>query len=352
MPDPPAKLAGIARFCAAFALTVTVAASNDGTRQISVLRHQTLPSGTLESAPIPKWSSGLLFSLRSLTEGVDQRPNLVAYRTDGSAVARVRVWFPDTFRLWLHDAAASQEGDVLAAVGVAQSVRGEFAGFLAFMSPAGAISRVIRTTPFEGYAMTFAPDRTIWVLGLQTGTDRSLRRAPEHKVVQQYDAKGALLKQLLPRSEFDCGNWHPARQQGGRAWILSSADRIGILTSPACPEWLELSLDGAVVGRWKIHGMPYAAGPRQDLDGEKRRLLTGVVMTPDGEVYASFGGRRDQHRLFRLRRESGGWEPVPTADLEGMGLPWFSWLLGSDEDAVVYGSRGRQLRLVWARLGP
>jgi len=350
--DLAARLPGVGRLCAAFALTVNVAMPNDGTPRLSPVSHRTLPLGTLEHAPIPKWTSGLLFSLRSLSEAADQRPNLVAYRTDGSVVARVRVWFPDTFRLWLNDAAASREGDVLAAVGVAQSVSGEFAGFLALMSPAGAISRVIRTEPFEGSAMTFAPDRTIWVLGLQTGADRSLRRVPEHMIVQQYDARGLLLRQLLPRSEFDCGNWHPAHQQGGRAWILSSAHRIGILTSPACPEWLELSFDGSVLGRWKVHGMPHAAGPSQELDGESRRLLTGVVMMPDGEVYASFAGRRDQQRLFRLRRELGRWEPVPTADLEGRGLPSFSWVVGSDEDALVYGSRGKQLQLVWARLAP
>jgi len=292
----------------------------------------------------PRWSGDMLLSRKQLITSPDPSHNLFIYRRDGSVAARVRVWLPDAFRVWLYDAAVSGDGDLIATVGVAHSIRGEFAGFLALISPAGVVTKVVRTAPFDGRAVGFAADRSIWVLGLQTAEDRSVRKAPDHMVLHQYDSDGKLLKQLLPRSSFNCGDGHPALPQGGRAYLVSSADRIGVLTSPPCREWVELSLDGAVVGRLKLPFMPYVRDPSPLPDPTRSKLLTGVAMTRDNQMYASFSDGEGS-RLFRLGRDQGVWEPVQTpGDRE---TP-FTMLLGSEGDSLVYHST--QGQVIWGQV--
>lgn len=300
-----------------------------------------------DGADVPRFSGGLLLSRKGLMDSWDPEDNLILYRRDGTVAARVRVWFPDSSRVWLKDATTSPESDWIAAVGTAQSVRGEFAGFLALISSAGAVTKLVRTAPFEGQAVGVGADRSIWVFGYQTAEDRSLRRAPDHMVLHQYSAGGKLLKQLLPRSSFACGYWHPAVTRDGSPRVLCSGGRILIL-SPACWEWIELAPDGELVGRYRLDALPLPEGTGfAKPDGIK--LLTGAAMTSGGDVYASvsYDGR---NHLFLLPRERGAWVPVQIPR-HGSGAPApFTSLRGSDGDALVYASTDK--RLVWSPVVP
>src|SRR5215831_6878540 len=78
-------------------------------------------------------------------------------------------------------------------------------------------------------------------------------------------------------------------------------------------EWVELGLNGDLLGRWK-------------LDPSDR--FPGVAFASDNQVYVHrFGGEAKSSRVFRLNREKSTWEAVNAPNAE---------LYGADGDKLVF----------------
>jgi hypothetical protein len=105
--------------------------------------------------------------------------------------------------LRIEDAAARKDGRV-AVVGWAVTNSGTLAAFVADVSVAQRSAQIIQTSPFEGQAVGFGPDGTIWVLGLEVGPGRGREPAPDHHMVQHFGTDDVLKDQHLLRSNFDC----------------------------------------------------------------------------------------------------------------------------------------------------
>jgi hypothetical protein len=268
----------------------------------------------------PKWSAGRLLSWEPTTIASGSA-NLVVYDRGGRAAASVRLWFDDAAKVVISDVAALSDGTV-AATGHAVTAAGLIAGFVARISVPDGTKLVTRTAPFEGDAVVFGPDKSIWVLGCQLGGDRSFKSAPPHYILKRFGIDGKLLGEFLPSSDFHC--LHPlAPNRHGVAQLVAAGDRIGIL-SPACGEWIELTSQGKLVLREKVK-RPVNAGSTD-------QILRRLVMTSNGDVLAAVGTS-----LFRLIRLSGEWERIPSESGR------LGWLAGAEGDSLVFEGSGGQL---------
>lgn len=286
-----------------------------------------------EGYPIPKWTQGHLVAWKAVTSTTDTRENLIVFDREGKLVGRTRVWLKDTSLLYIVDAAAYKDGNV-AVVGVAVADTGATAGFLAQVSLARSSARIIQTSPFEGRAVTFGDDGSIWMLGLQLGPDRSFRTAADHNVVAHFGTDGALKDSHLLRSEFPCKLPPAAPGNGGQPQILASADRIGLF-APACHMWVELTPSGELLGQWKWNN------PSLSTVGSDRVYVVSVALTSTNQLYARMDSPKGVS-LVRFDRKSSSWLPMSTTAAQNTGAP-FVFLEGSDGEALVYLTSGKKL---------
>ena len=286
--------------------------------------------------PFPTWRQGYLVSWELNTWASDTAENLAVYDRQGNLVGKTRIWLPDTSLIMILDAAARADGNV-AAVGWAMTSSGTVAGFLADVSVAQNSARIIQTAPFEGQAVTFGPDGTIWVFGWQLGPGRKLSTASDHYMLRHFGTDDTLKDQYLLRSSFPCDKHPAAGFGGGRPRVVASSDRIGLL-APACNMWLEFSLTGEQLGQWQWSKESPAS------KGTGKLTVRTVSLIPSNELYGWLMWPKE-HELCRFDRKTSTWISVDTSKTYGAGAPFY-YLLGNDGDALVYYA-GDQ-KLAWA----
>ena len=293
---------------------------------------------------MPKWHNGFLVEWKFDTKYSDEKTeNVVVHDKDGKLFGKARIWVDGATFLRITDADVSADGKVVV-VGNTISGSGELSSYLAVISLPATTAHIVQTSPFDGRAVTFAPDGTVWVLGLQGGPKFNVAKAPDHHVIEQFGTDYVLKGQYLLRSEFPC-EIHPALTGNlGFPQILASADRIGFF-APNCRTWTELSPEGKLLGTWK-----WSAGAltSKGYDSTPIRVIT---FTSTNELYA----RRDFYsptdvpyaaRLVRFDRNSSTWIPVGTTAAGDAGLPFLT-LMNADGDSLVYLAPGKTL--VWAK---
>ena len=262
--------------------------------------------------PMPKWENGFVLAFEM------DSPEVFAWNREGQLATRATIRIADSLvvRVW---AIAAMESGVLAVAGSAATAdRG--ATFIAWLDASGVINRVVRTTPFAARNLSFAKDGTLWAFGRVV--DRNSRTEPPHDVLRQYDSEGRLLRSLLPRQSF-VDRQHPS----SLSFMTSSGGRVGIYSLIA-NEWIEVSLLGEILGRWK--GVNLASGSK----------LGGAAILPSGDVYASElqntgTGPPGRTAFFRLDKETGAWRIVAADDLlleDGRGA---IMILGVDQEKLV-----------------
>jgi len=248
--------------------------------------------------PGPRFDKGLF-----LAYDVDS-PLISAWDRSGRLVTQARLSIPSADQVLIRDVAAVPDGGMVVA-GSAMNIGGQKASFIAWLSPAGTVERVVRTYPFYPARVCVSTDESVWAAGQEV--DESHREVENHPVLRRFSPDGRITHSSLPRRSFASGN-HPAN---GRSSLSCASERIGFFSILA-NEWVELSSSGTVVGRWK--GVTLGPGT----------TATGMDLLDDGSVYATTVARiagsppTPLGSLFRLNKTSGHWTPVTIdADLLG-----------------------------------
>lgn len=258
--------------------------------------------------PIPKWENGFLVAFDS-----DQVPATVtAYGRTGRPVTEASIYLPELHGLVLKGTAASPMG-VLAVTGSAWTADGRAAAFIAWINPTGAVDRVVRTAPFGAFKLCFSQDETLWAVGRELNPDH--RGEPPHDVLRHYDREGRLLQSLLPKASFPR---YDDRHPGEMAVLAASGNRVGLYSARA-REWIEVSVFGSILGRWK------------GVDTGSPLATRGVAFTSDGSVYLSMlegGGAQPRTQVYKLNKQLGTWERVATSGP-------YARILGADGNQVV-----------------
>lgn len=278
-------------------------------------------------------------------EPFDGKPEVFLYGRDGKLVSRADLSLPDAVRVLVGDVAANQDG-LAAATAAIWKGDGTVAHVIFLIELPGQIKRIIRTTPFFAHRICFGPDGALWGFGSNVEAEENRL---EHEVFEKYSLEGRLLGKFVPRSSFKCKQ-RPASNFGDRRTMLvsflrASKHRIGAYSGPA-QQWIELSNDGSLLGRWNAVP-PLSLSPSTGSTFYPQRIfLTLVEFTPSGLVYAQLS-EGSRHGLFRLDRATEGWVLV-SGTLRDLKDPVrLGRFRGTDDEQLVFDDWRDQKRLLW-----
>jgi hypothetical protein len=198
--------------------------------------------------------------------------------------------------------------------------------------------RFVDTARFLPDAACFGPDHSVWVMGtqfapLRDGDPIDHVERGDFDLVRKYSSVGKLMGSFLPRSSFPAGL--PPAAAG---WMRASGDRIGLMTYPGQtsinPEWIELDLDGKLMGRWNL-------GPRSKADPDTHRMvysLEGFAFTSDGRLFAETVTCAAQYQcsyqLVSFDRNTSAWRTEG-----GSPVDRFHYLMGADGNDLIFQDR-------------
>lgn len=170
------------------------------------------------------------------------------------------------------------------------------------------------------------------------------------KLVRKYSSDGKLIGSFLARSLFPPG-LPPAGTAVG--WIRASHDRIGMMVYPGQiannPEWIELDLEGNLMGRWKL-GPQFTADP---VTHNETYSLGAFAFTSDGRLFAQTNTcpalYHCSDRLVLLDRDTSAWKAVADNPVDGSHL-----LLAADGNDLVVWDRSQSntggVQLQWVAI--
>jgi hypothetical protein len=178
------------------------------------------PAEASPAGGIPAWSKGSFLAFDGNHGGALV---LQVFNRAGQPLLLTTVAIPEATRVNLIVAARSPQG-ALAVSGTAQDSQRAGANFIAWITPSGVISRVVRTTPFAAMNMAFAPDDTLWALGREL--QHNATRPVTTTLLRQYGTTCELLRTALPSETFVSQHPHPVVD----ALLAVSSDPVGVLS--------------------------------------------------------------------------------------------------------------------------
>jgi hypothetical protein len=175
--------------------------------------------------------------------------------------------------------------------------------------------------------LCFDEKHRLWAFGWQRDAENNIMEDDEpYMVARRFTANRREAGSFLPRSLFS-GKLSPFRGQRGLWRVEAAQGRIGGLAHPNTDrhqqEWVELDLDGNLIGRWAI-----------DLD-----VHGGFAFTRSGWLFLKEG---NTGRMFQLDKGQGRLVPVasPHRDPDNLNR---SLLLGAVRDELVFAHEGGRL---------
>ncbi len=228
-------------------------------------------------------------------------------------VARIRVSAPEAIETFPADLAVFPDRRRFVISAVARHESNRRSMWLLFCSTGGTLTRSVRITPFQPLRIRVAPDGTIWGFGWNVKTVED--PSSEEPVLYQFSDSGEVLRKIGSQKDVMAEPSPATGRQHGSPYLAGSADRVA-----ACGAGnnavLEASLDGKTL---RVHRtvMPVVPGGRP-------ASLSGLAITPAGEIYAGVNGIR------RLDRETGARAPVTEPEALAQGR-------------TIFGSAGNQI---------
>jgi hypothetical protein len=224
------------------ALALLVALGITRAEPVPVVDRTVHLSWNFAGQPIPKYDNGLLLARDS------DHTTLRTFGMNGAIRNVVRLSLPDATLIQAHGVAASPEG-MMAVSASAKNSDGVRVSIIVWLDESGRTVRVVRTSPFEPFHLAFASEGTLWAAGREHEPD--FRDKPDYGVLRQYDREGRPLRSVLAKSTFELPKGYPAAS----SFLVASSGRI-VFYSETASEWVELSLLGEVIERWKTTGIP------------------------------------------------------------------------------------------------
>ncbi len=251
-----------------------------------------------------------------------EQRSLSVYGPDGMRVFESDMLDPKGARASLGDVAADTDGAFVACIAYSGAPHG-YGGALAFLERTGKPVRYIETDRYMPTHLCIDDNYYIWAFGWQRDlTDNGREDREDYFQVRRYTSDGKPAGAFLRRSLF------PAQVKPFPAWtgrwiVRAAAGRVGAVADvDGRPEWLELDLDGNLIGRWPL-------GPNNPV-----KLL---AFTSDARLYALLP---DGLALFDRARSM--WNVVqPKPDIRS------GTLVGAQENQLVLSGRAGDPRLYW-----
>jgi hypothetical protein len=256
---------------------------------------------------------------------------LIAYDRDFQTVRLFRggqvgssysVVLPGATAQVIRDVTRSADGTAVVLAG-GQNQLGDLVSVIVWLAGDGRLIRMVRTEPFAAFTARFTKNGTLWVLGRVP--DEKFEDKPGHKILRMYDPQGRLFAERIEVETFGVSN--PAAY----ARLVSCGDRTGIWME-STREWVELSPDGTMTGRWQLPRLPQALG----VECVQQRLY----VTVEGP---------DSARQLELTKLGSKLDATDVTDRLAAGKS--AVVVGSEGDSLVFYTRP-PTALAWIRPKP
>jgi hypothetical protein len=257
----------------------------------------------------------------------------------------VEVWGPDgrlVFQTVLttpqtaHVMSAAVDSDGTVAVGVAYSgAPNGYGGGIAMLDRSGKEIRFVETDRYMPAHLCFDAKHALWTFGWQRDIVRNVAEdSQDYFLFRKYSIDGKQLGAYALRSLFPRPGLQPGGPSGGLWRLRISDDRIGAIAysgqTSANPEWIEVGLDGGLIGHWKLG--------RDHSDGMAFTSRNGICRLSGQEG-----------RIDCFDRVTQAWKRLgDTSATDENGRP-LGILLGADDEYLVFGKDDGGLRLSWVR---
>jgi hypothetical protein len=200
---------------------------------------------------VPHWNGG---ALTLTTNNSTRTPILHFINVQGGEDPSLALTIPDASSVRVNALAQGSDGRIVAA-GLADDSSGKLGGFIALISKDRSSMTTAQVAPFCPYAAQFAPDGTVWSLGIEMINANPNARAINqgHPLIRQFDREGKLIASFVPKNGFpdidpnalqlDVLSGRFATASGRVGWYATKSGRYfeissaGILTQyPGIPE--------------------------------------------------------------------------------------------------------------------
>jgi hypothetical protein len=292
----------------------------------------------------PKFDKGYFIQLHDYPGSVPP-DGYELWGPDGSFLYNINIVAPDGTPAHVRDVAVDRDGTAVAAMWYGgYGGNGHIAGGeIALIDPTGKQLSFIATDRWLPAHPGFGPDHSIWVSGTQFEPVRDgdpvdhVSRA-DYQLLRKYSREGKLLGEFLPRSSFPSGL--PPAENGA---ILAASDRIGVAMYPGklanFPEWVELGLDGTLIGRWSL-GPDSTSDPVTHNETQSRTFL---AFTTDGRLSTQVDEYPARsHQILIFDRSTSSWQPADPA----LKVPPGSYLVGADGNDLAFEQRGGVVSII------
>jgi hypothetical protein len=279
-------------------------------------------------------------------------PSLFVYDSGGKLRFQAKVAVEDAAHMVIRAAAISSDGGAVMAVG-SPHVGGS--QYLLQLDSTGRVVRTLDTGDYITTGLCVASSGNVWTLGAVYPGDKS------YSVLRNWDFDAGMMQAMLPRSGFQYSFIGAARDES-QSVIRCNARTVGIFSAPN-GEWIEVDLTSPdlKVKRWKLQS-----------DSNNSGSITGLALSEEGRVYASFEAGKPEHLAQGFRgleeltfsAETGmaAWVTIPETVTQGQIVGKFKRLLGISQGSLVYAqqenvasesdgkSSSQHLMVAWAPL--
>ncbi len=303
-----------------------------GTAQITVPEKTVTYGRSFANLPVPTFDKGYLIAIN--------RPNgLEVWGPDGQLVFRTALADPPSA---LVTSVAIDTGGTggtggTVAVGFSYSIPQGYAGGIAFLDRSGKQIRKIDTARYLPSHLCFDKNHRLWTFGFQRDAVRNETEDREdYLLFRQYSSDGRPLGAFISRSLFPKPGLSPGGSSGGLWRIRAMDDRIGALANAGSSgverEWIEITLEGQLIGHWKM-------GPNPMFGTAALAKLGVCEQVVENRV----------PRVDCLDRETGTWKALSNRLAGTDGRPLGN-LLGADGDSLVFSQDHGNTRLIYVKI--
>lgn len=280
---------------------------------------EVLTEAPVGAGPLPGFYKGYLYF-------IDPYDHVRLFSPDGHFVTRFTVQDHGEERGYIEGVAIDSDGTIAIGWGTRYGPYG-----IEIRNPSGDLIRSIDTGLFCADNVDFAADHSLWAFGRQRAAPHAQIDARDYPMLRHYSPDGKEIRAFLPRSLFPPG-MPPGGPLRHERRIFVMQDLIGIVAysgkTGVEQEWMEVDLNGNVLGRWRLDGMSF----------------TAASITSDGQVYARRRDPKTQRDdiVVRLDREKSNWQALSVSTK--------GYFYGADGDQLVFGSWNTGvMKLQWVK---
>ena len=243
--------------------------------QISnTLRSAAYPEAIYPDGIMPDWDRGYVIHYEIEMNHSPDTPMVVMYDASGKRIRQGRIWPQGAGSVRIRRTAATSDGAILA-VGWAIMQDGSIQHYIVKTDLAGNTIQSVLAGGFGAEQLCEASDGTVWSVGQTIGLDG--KQQHDANILRHYSFEMGLLHSFLPQSTVEAPvlSETPWFSPFG-SYVRCGKNKVSVYLK-FTNEYAEVNTSSFELKRWKL-----------DEAVVQQRETSGLAVTEDGRVYASF----------------------------------------------------------------